>query len=108
MEFNKICQYRMGQLAHLLRRLQETTDGESSLLDQTMIIWGSPMGDANLHNHRRCPLVVMGGANGQLRGGVHLEAPEGTPMANVFTTLLHKLGHDDLASFGDSNGVFSL
>ncbi len=108
MEFNKICQYRMGQLAHLLQRLQETTDGDSSLLDQTMIIWGSPMGDANLHNHRRCPLVVMGGANGQLRGGVHLEAPEGTPMANVFTTLLHKLGHDDLASFGDSNGVFSL
>lgn len=108
MEFNKICQYRMGQIGHLLQRLQETTDGESTLLDQTMIIWGSPMGDANLHNHRRCPLVVMGGANGQLEGGVHLEAPDGTPMANVFTTLLQKLGHDDLTSFGDSNGVFSI
>ena len=106
--FNKICQYRMSQLAYFLERMEQTTDGESSLLDQSLIIWGSPMGDANLHNHRRCPLVLMGGANGQLRGGVHYKAAEGTPMANVFTSVLHKLGHDDLESFGDSSGVFSL
>ena len=108
LEFNRICQYRTGQLAYFLERLQETMDGESSLLDQSMIIWGSPMGDANLHNHRRCPLVVMGGANGSLRGGVHLRAAAGTPMANVFTTLLHRLGHDDLERFGDATGEFSL
>jgi len=108
LEFNKICQYRMKQMAYFLGRLEETTDGDSSLLDQSMIIWGSPMGDANLHNHRRCPLVVMGGANGRLEGGTHIKAPDGTPMANVFTGLLHKLGHDDLAGFGDSDGVFSV
>ena len=108
LEFNRICQYRTGQLAYFLERLQETMDGDSSLLDQSMIIWGSPMGDANLHNHRRCPLVVMGGANGSLRGGVHLRAAAGTPMANVFTTLLHRLGHDDLERFGDATGEFSL
>ncbi len=107
LEFNKICKYRVGQLAYFLERLQETTDGDSSLLDQSLIIWGSPMGDANLHNHRRCPLVLMGGANGHLEGGRHIKAPEGTPMANVFTTLLQKLGHD-LEDFGDSTGQFSL
>ncbi len=108
MEFNRICRYRTGQLAYFLKRLAETDDGGSSLLDQSMILWGSPMGDANLHNHRRCPLVLLGGANGRLEGNLHLKAPDGTPMANVFTTLLHKLGHDDLDRFGDSTGEFSL
>ena len=108
MEFNTICQYRTGQLAYFLKRLEEIDDGGSSLLDRSMILWGSPMGDANLHNHRRCPLVLLGGANGRLAGNLHLKAPDGTPMANVFTTLLHKLGHDDLSAFGDSTGEFSL
>ena len=108
MEFNRICRYRTGQMAYFLKRLEETMDGDASLLDRSMIVWGSPMGDANLHNHRRCPLVVMGGANGQMAGGVHLRAESGTPMANVFTSLLHRLGHDDLAGFGDSTGEFSL
>ncbi len=108
MEFNKICEYRMSQMAHFLERLEETSDGEASLLDQSMIVWGSPMGDSNLHNHRRCPLAIMGGASGELRGGIHHKAADGTPMANVFTSLLQKLGHDDRESFGDSNGVFSL
>ena len=108
MEFNKICQYRMSQLAYFLERLENTFDGDASLLDQSAIVWGSPMGDANLHNHRRCPLVLMGGASGQLHGGVHHKADDGTPMANVFLSLLHKLGHDDATSFGDSSGVFSL
>lgn len=108
LEFNKICKYRTSQLAYFLERLQQTMDGESSLLDQSLIIWGSPMGDANLHNHRRCPLVLLGGANGKLTGNRHIKAPDGTPMANVFTTLLHKLGHDDLESFGDSTGELAV
>ncbi len=108
MEFNKICQYRTGQLAYFLERLQETADGDASLLDRSMIIWGSPMGDANLHNHRRCPLLLLGGANGALEGNLHLRADAGTPMANVFTTLLHRLGHTDLGGFGDSTGEFAL
>ena len=95
-------------MAYFLQRLEETMDGDASLLDRSMIVWGSPMGDANLHNHRRCPLVVMGGANGLLNGGVHLEAEAGTPMANVFTTLLHRLGHTDMERFGDATGEFSL
>ena len=51
------------------------------------------MADANVHNHRRCPLVLLGHANGMLKGNLHLKAADGTPMANVMLTLLHKLGH---------------
>lgn len=107
LEFNKICQYRVGQMAYLLERLENTFDGESSLLDQSLVLWGSPMGDANLHNHRRCPLLLMGGANGRHLGGSHVRAEDGTPMANAMLTVLHWLGHDD-ESFGDSMGTLSI
>jgi len=83
-------------------------DGDWNLLEKTAIIYGSPMADGNLHNHRRCPLILLGHANGGLEGNLHLRAPSGTPMANVFLTLLHALGHDDLRSFGDSTKPFSL
>lgn len=108
LEFNKISQFRLGTLAHFMERLQNTYDGESSLLDQTVVLWGSPMGDANLHNHRRCPLILLGRGNGALEGGMHYKAPDGTPMANVFVSLMHKLGLTDLQSFGDSTGEFLL
>ena len=108
MEFNKICKYRVGQVAYLLDKLKSTMDGDGSLLDKTMIIWGSPMADPNIHNHRRCPLVLLGHANGALKGNMHLKAADGTPMANVMLTLLHKLGMDDMKTFGDSTGEFSL
>jgi hypothetical protein len=65
------------------------------------------MGDANLHNHRRCPLVVFGGASGRLADGSHIKAPDGTPMANAMLTLLQRLGHE-MESFGDSTGEMSL
>jgi len=108
LEFQKINQYHMSTLVHLLDKLKGSMEGDTHLLDKTMIIYGSPMGDPNLHNHKRCPLIVMGGANGKLRGGVHLKAPDRTPMANAMLNMLHKLGMDDLESFGDSTGEFLL
>lgn len=108
LEFNKINQYHVAMLPYFLERLRELDEAGTDLLEKTMILFGSPMADANLHNHRRCPLVVLGGAGGALEGGVHLRAPDGTPMANVMLTLLHELGCDDLESFGDSTGAFSL
>jgi hypothetical protein len=108
LEFNKICKYRTSQLAYFLDRMKNTMDGDASLLDKTLIIWGSPMADPNIHNHRRCPLALFGHANGHLKGGVHLKAPDGTPMANVMLRLLHDLGVDDVETLGDSNGEFSL
>ena len=107
MEFNKICQYRVSQLGYFLERLDETTDGETDLLSQSLVIWGSPMGDANLHNHRRCPLVIFGEADGRFRHGSHVRAEDGTPMANAMLTMLNRLGHER-ESFGDSTGEMSL
>ncbi len=108
LDFNKINTYRTSQLSYFLAKMRDTMDGESSLLEKTAIIWGSPMADPNLHNHRRCPLLLMGHANGALEGGMHLRAPRGTPMANVFLTLMHRLGHEEIESFGDSTGSFDL
>ncbi len=108
MEFNKICKFRVGQLPYFLETMKSTMDGDATLLDKTLIIWGSPMADPNIHNHRRCPLILLGRANGALKGNVHLKAEDGTPMANVMLTLLHQLGLDDVKSFGDSTGEFPL
>jgi hypothetical protein len=107
MDFNKINTHRLGQVAYFLQKMKDTRDGDGSLLDKTAIVWGSPMGDSNLHNHRRCPLILMGGANGALEGGLHLRAPQGTPMANAFVTLMQAIGHD-MDSFGDSTGALPL
>ena len=108
LDFAKINQYHVSLVPYFLEKLQNTMEGDDSLLDKTMIIYGSPMADGNLHNHRRCPLFVVGGANGQLEGNQHLFAPAGTPMANPMLSLMHKLGFDDMESFGDSTGEFSL
>jgi hypothetical protein len=108
MEFNKICKFRVSQMAYFLDKMQTTMDGDASLLDKTLIVWGSPMADPNIHNHRRVPLVLFGHANGMLKGNVHLKAAADTPMANVLLTLMHNLGLDDVKSFGDSTGAFSL
>jgi hypothetical protein len=78
------------------------------MLDKTMIIYGSPMGDSNLHNHRRCPLILLGKANGQLGGNVHLKAPDGTPMSNAMLAMMHSLGMSNVSEFGDSTGTFNL
>src|SRR3977135_2742704 len=98
----------MRQRASFREKMKNTHVEDGSLLDKTLIIWGSPMADPNIHNHRRCPLVLFGHANGGLKGTLHLKGPDGTPMANVMLTLLHQLGLDDMKSFGDSTGEFSL
>ena len=106
-QYAELNRYHISLLPYLLKKLEETVEGDGTLLDKTMIVYGSPMADSNLHNHRRCPLIVMGGANGQLDGGQHIRAEDGTPMANVMLSLMHKLGMSDRQSFGDSTGDFS-
>lgn len=108
MEFNKICRYRVSQVTYLIDRLKESMDGDKSLLDKTMVVWGSPMADPNVHNHRRCPLFLLGHANGALKGNLHIKAPADTPMANAFLTMGHMLGMEDMKTFGDSTGALSL
>ena len=104
LEFAKINNYHVGMLPYLLDKLGEIDEGGDTLLDKTMVIYGSPMGDSNLHNHKRCPLFVVGGANGALPGNTHVFADDGTPMANAMLSLGQKLGMNDLESFGNSDG----
>jgi hypothetical protein len=108
MEFQAINRYHVSLLPYFLAKLQSIDDGGASLLDRTLIIYGSPMGDGNTHNHKRCPLILLGGANGQLAGNRHLRAPAGTPMANAMLTAMQKIGLTDIAQFGDSTGAFAL
>jgi hypothetical protein len=103
-EFFQINRYHVGMLPYFFEKLQSIQEQGASLLDKTMIIYGSPMGDPNVHNHKRCPLFVVGGAN----RGQHLRAEAGTPMANVMLSLMQELGFEDMESFGDSTGPFSL
>jgi len=108
LEFNKINQYHVSMLPYLLEKLQSTEEGDSNLLEKTLVLYGSPMGDPNIHNHRRVPFILVGGANGRIPGGVHLRAPDGTPLANVMLSMAHALGMDRMESFGDSTGAFPL
>ncbi len=108
LEFNKINTYHVSMLPYFLEKLEEISEGDETLLDKTMLIYGSPMGDSNLHNHKRCPLIVLGGANGSLDTGHHHTYDDGTPMANVMLSLMHALGMDDMQSFGDSSGAASI
>jgi len=106
--FNTINKYHVSMIPYLLDKLKNTMEGDSNLLDKTLIMYGSPMSDPSIHAHRRAPLILLGGANGKLDGNLHLKAPDGTPMADVFLSLLHKLGVEDMKSFGDSVAPFSL
>jgi hypothetical protein len=106
--FAKINRYHVGFVPYLLERLQAVQEGDANLLDKTLVVYGSPMGDSNLHNHKRCPLFLAGGANGLLAGNQHIRAADGTPMANTFLSLAHGLGMEDMQSFGDSTGTLAL
>ena len=107
-EFAKINRYHVSMVPYFLSKLQATPEGDSHLLEKTLILYGSPMGNSNVHNHKRCPLFLAGRANGQLKGNLHLKAADGTPMANVMLTLLHRLGLGDLERFGDSTGEIAI
>jgi len=107
-ELAKINRYHVSLMPYFLERLKSTPDGESTLLDNTLVVYGSSMGNPNVHNHKRCPLFLAGHAGGALKGGLHVKAADGTPMANVMLTLMHQLGLDDLKSIGDSTGEFDL
>jgi Protein of unknown function (DUF1552) len=108
LDFAKINTYHVSLVPYFLERLKRTPDGDGTLLDNTLMIYGSPMGNPNVHNHKRCPLFLAGKAGGQLKGGLHIKAPDGTPMANVFLSAARMLGMKDVNSFGDSTGELDL
>src|SRR6266511_671071 len=108
LDFAKINKYHVSMVPYLLDKLKKTPDGDGNLLDNSLIIYGSPMADSNIHNHRRAPLFLAGHAGGKLKGGVHVKAADGTPMANAMLSMVHMLGRDDIQQFGDSTGELDL
>jgi hypothetical protein len=102
-QFAVINQYHVKMLAYFLGRLQATPDGDGTLLDHSMILYGSSLSDGNEHNFDPLPIVLAGGASGQLRGGRHLRHAPHTPMSNLLLTMLDKMGAR-VDAIGDSAG----
>lgn len=99
----KINQFHVSLFAGFLESLQDTPEGNGTLLDHVLYLYGSGMGNPNVHDHINLPILVAGGAAGNMRGGRHLRYKEPTPLANLHLTLLDKVGVK-LHSFADSNG----
>jgi hypothetical protein len=102
-KLSKINKFHTRMLAYFVEKLRSTRDGDGSLLDHSLVLYGAAISDSNVHMHDNLPLVLVGGAAGQLKGGRHLRYPKGTPVTNLHVSLLDKLGvHVD--NLGDSNG----
>jgi hypothetical protein len=99
--------YHVGLFAYFLEKLRATPDGDGTLLDHSLVLYGSGMSDGNQHNHTDLPVVLAGGASGRLKGGRHLRHPKNTPMANLLVAMLDTL-EIPTDKFGDSNGEVSL
>jgi hypothetical protein len=107
-DFAKINKYHVGLVPYLLEKLKNTPDGNGqSVLDNTLLLYGSPMGDSNVHNHKRVPIFLAGHAGGALKGNMHVKAPDGTPLANAMLTMAQALGLD-MPSFGDSTAALDM
>ncbi len=100
----KINAFHVSLFAYYLQKLKETPDGDGSLLDHMLILYGSGMGNPDVHDHRNLPILVAGGAAGKVKGGRHIQYAESTPLANLHLTLLEKVGVK-MDHFADSKGV---
>jgi hypothetical protein len=99
----KINRFHVSLFAEFLAKLKATPEGNGSLLDHSLYLYGSGMGNPNLHDHANLPILVAGGAAGKMRGGRHIRYAKPTPLANLHLTLLDKVGVR-LDSFADSQG----
>jgi Protein of unknown function (DUF1552) len=105
--FAFINKYHVAMLAYFIDKLATTNDGDGTLLDHSMILYGSSMSNGNQHDHDPLPLVLVGGAGGKVEGNRHIVTPQHTPMSNLLLGMLDKLGVQK-DSFGDSTGLLTL
>ncbi len=105
--FAIINKYHVDMLAYFLDKLKATPDGDGSLLDHSMILYGSSMSNGNQHDHDPLPVILAGGASGQLQGGRHMQYAAHTPMSNLLLAMLDKLGIQE-KSHGDSTGKLEI
>jgi hypothetical protein len=103
----KIDELHVAMFAYLLKRLQETPDGDGTLLDHSLIVFGSSLSESNIHTHDDLPIVLAGNANGQVKGNRHLVYPKETPLNNLFLNMFDAADVPTIASFGDSTGRLS-
>jgi len=106
-KLTKINTYHATFISYFLKKLQSTPDGDGSLLDHSLIVYGAGMSDSNTHDPKNLPVVLAGGASGLLKGGRHIRFAKDTPLANLHLTLLDKFGVH-LEALGDSNGRLDL
>lgn len=99
----KIQNYHLTLFTKFLAKLQAMPDGDGSVLDHSVLLYGSNMSNSNAHNHFPLPNLLIGGAQGRMKGGRHLKYDDHTPMTNLLVTMLDKVGVE-LESLGDSNG----
>ena len=102
-KLTKINEFHVSLFAYFLEKLRSTPDGEGTLLDHSLILCGSGMGNPDVHDHVDLPILVAGGGGGSHRGGRHIRYSEPTPLANLHLTLLDKVGVP-LDAFADSTG----
>jgi hypothetical protein len=100
----KINQFHVALFAEFLAKLKATKEGNGNLLDHSLFLYGSGMGDSDAHDHSDLPIIVAGGAAGQHRGGRHIQFDKPTPLSNLHLTLLNKVGIP-MESFADSTGT---
>jgi uncharacterized protein DUF1552 len=105
--YSKLNTYHVETLAYFVKKLQATADGDGTLLDHTVVLYGSGMSDGNTHNNYNVPVIVVGGRDQQLKGDRHLKYPKGTPLANLSMSLMDKFGVN-VEKFGDSTGRLDL
>ena len=96
-------EYHFRQFAHLVKRLAETPEGDGTMLDSTLFLYGTGISDSNTHFHEDLPIALIGGRATGITGGRYVRYPQGTPLANLHTTVLEMLG-TPVESFGDSTG----
>lgn len=99
--------YHMQLFAYFLDKLASTTDGDGTLLDHSMVVYGSGISEGNSHSHDPLPLVLAGGGAGTIKGGRHIQFAKDTPMASLLITLLAKMGVP-VEKLGDSNGMLAI
>ncbi len=102
-EYQIINRWHIEQYAYLLRRLREMKEGESTVLDNSMVLFASALSDGNRHDPHKLPIVLAGGAGGRIPGGRHLVYTEDTPLANLYVSMLDAFGAP-VARFADSTG----
>jgi hypothetical protein len=102
----KIDAYHVSLLGYLAEKMRTTSDGDGTLLDQSLLVYGGGMGDGNLHQHVDLPCVLLGKLGGTVKAGQHVAYPSGTPMTNLLLTVLDKVGVS-VAAIGDSTGRLS-